>query len=81
MNKIIKIILIIILFIPLSLGMFPFTLMINAILAGINYNLLIYRHRLDWGAESLLGSAAIWAVIMSALFCIFLIFYIIKTKK
>jgi len=73
MDKAWKIILLIVLVLPLAVGIFPFALMLNAFLGEISYNLLIYRHRLDWGAESLIGSAAVWAILLSLIFCTILI--------
>lgn len=70
MTKGLKLFLLALLAIPLAIGLFPVALMINAFLGGISYNLLVYHHKLDWGAESLIGSTAIWAVVMSLIICL-----------
>ena len=79
MNKYLKLFLFILLAVPLTWPMIFPAFVLNAVLGEINYNLLIYHHPLDWGAESFIGSSLVWAVCLSLAFC--LTIFIASNKK
>jgi len=81
MNRYLKLILLLILAVPLSAVMLVPMLVLNAYLGGINYELLIYHHRLDWGPEILVGSSMVLAVIFALAFSITVFIASIKKTK